>query len=221
MVVVLLAFVAGSAVAWVIAPRWHWVHDDELRELVAIRLVLCDGLRFNVAFTIAPSNASAASTVQRSRSTDDQDSCRPARRQDCARPADDQDPHRHIESRPRKSPSRKNSTRADSESATESATTKIPVPPPAPYGPGSAQCRPGWRRAAGWLVKGADGHQLYYIPGRSTYDAMRRPGLVHGRGVRGGGRLHPVAQQSRKCTASAGPGKPQQEPGSAQRTVVQ
>jgi uncharacterized membrane protein ArfC len=53
---------------------------------------------------------------------------------------------------------------------TESPTKKIPVPPPAPYGPGSAQATPDGRGPAGWLVKARSDTRLYYTPDNPTYD---------------------------------------------------
>ncbi len=53
---------------------------------------------------------------------------------------------------------------------TESPTTKIPVPPPAPYGPGSARATPDGRGPAGWLVKARIDTRLYYTPDNATYD---------------------------------------------------
>ncbi|MCV7411325.1 hypothetical protein AWC05_19685 [Mycobacterium florentinum] len=52
----------------------------------------------------------------------------------------------------------------------ESRTTKIPVPPPAPYGPGSVRAGPDGRGPAGWLVKARIDTRLYYIPDNPGYD---------------------------------------------------
>ncbi len=53
----------------------------------------------------------------------------------------------------------------------ESPTRKIPVPPPAPYGPGSARANPDGRGPAGWLVKASSDTRLYYTPDNAVYDA--------------------------------------------------
>jgi uncharacterized membrane protein ArfC len=52
----------------------------------------------------------------------------------------------------------------------ESATTRIPVSPLAPYGPGSANAGPGGGGPPGWLVKGRMDTKLYYTPDDPTYD---------------------------------------------------
>lgn len=52
----------------------------------------------------------------------------------------------------------------------ESRTTKIPVPPPTPYGPGSAEPGPDGRGPAGWLVKARVDARLYYTPDNPGYD---------------------------------------------------
>lgn len=49
-------------------------------------------------------------------------------------------------------------------------TTRIPVPPQAPHGPGSAAATPDGRGPAGWLVKGRADTGLYYTPDDPTYD---------------------------------------------------
>jgi uncharacterized membrane protein ArfC len=54
--------------------------------------------------------------------------------------------------------------------AGESPTRRIGVPPPAPYGPGSAQPGPDGRGPAGWLVKARIDTRLYYTPDNPTYD---------------------------------------------------
>ncbi|SOX55879.1 hypothetical protein MAAFP003_4575 [Mycobacterium ahvazicum] len=52
----------------------------------------------------------------------------------------------------------------------ESPTRKIAVPPPAPYGPGSAPAGPDGRGPAGWLVKARIDTRLYYTPDTAGYD---------------------------------------------------
>jgi uncharacterized membrane protein ArfC len=51
-----------------------------------------------------------------------------------------------------------------------SPTTKIPVSPEAPFGPGSARATPDGDGPAGWLVKGLSNTRLYYTPDDPTYD---------------------------------------------------
>jgi hypothetical protein len=55
--------------------------------------------------------------------------------------------------------------------AKESPTTKMPVLPYAPYGPGSARATPDGGGPAGWLVKGRSDTRLYYTPDDPAYDA--------------------------------------------------
>lgn len=50
------------------------------------------------------------------------------------------------------------------------STTKIPVSPLAPYGPGSANPGPGGAGPPGWLVKGRMDTKLYYTPDDPSYD---------------------------------------------------
>jgi uncharacterized membrane protein ArfC len=52
----------------------------------------------------------------------------------------------------------------------ESPTTKIPVSPQAPHGPGSALATRDGGGPAGWLVKGRADTELYYTPDDPTYD---------------------------------------------------
>jgi uncharacterized membrane protein ArfC len=52
----------------------------------------------------------------------------------------------------------------------EFPTTKIPVSPLAPYGPGSANPGPGGAGPPGWLVKGRMDTKLFYTPDDPTYD---------------------------------------------------
>jgi uncharacterized membrane protein ArfC len=54
--------------------------------------------------------------------------------------------------------------------ARESPTTKIPVSPEAPFGPGSARATPDGGGPPGWLVKGRSDTRLYYTPDDPTYD---------------------------------------------------
>jgi uncharacterized membrane protein ArfC len=70
-----------------------------------------------------------------------------------------------IESRTTKIPVTKNVAAAGG-----SPTRKIEVPPPAPYGPGSAQAGPDGSGPAGWLVKARIDTRLYYTPDNPTYD---------------------------------------------------
>jgi uncharacterized membrane protein ArfC len=76
-----------------------------------------------------------------------------------------------IESRTTKIPVAKSTRREQVSPARESPTRKLPVPPPAPFGPGSAQPDPDGRGPAGWLVKARSEPRLYYIPDNPTYDA--------------------------------------------------
>ena len=54
--------------------------------------------------------------------------------------------------------------------ARESPTTKIPVSPESPFGPGSARATPDGGGPRGWLVKGRSDTRLYYTPDDRTYD---------------------------------------------------
>lgn len=54
---------------------------------------------------------------------------------------------------------------------TERRTTRIPVVPPAPFGPGSAQPTMEGDGPAGWLVKGRADTRLYFTPDDPGYDA--------------------------------------------------
>ncbi len=51
-------------------------------------------------------------------------------------------------------------------------TRIIPVPAPAPYGPGSAQANPDGRGPSGWLVKASTDTRHYYTPDNAVYDAV-------------------------------------------------
>ncbi len=55
--------------------------------------------------------------------------------------------------------------------ARESPTTKIPVSPRAPYGPGSADAAPDGGGPAGYLVKARADAKVYFTPDDPTYDS--------------------------------------------------
>ena len=84
--------------------------------------------------------------------------------------ADDEDPCRERDRRRRRSPSRKRLRQPRSPSPKSRPTTKIPVVPYAPYGPGSARAGAEGGGPAGWLVKGRSDTRLYYTPDDATYD---------------------------------------------------
>ncbi|WP_406814229.1 hypothetical protein [Mycobacterium sp. M23085] len=55
--------------------------------------------------------------------------------------------------------------------AKESPTTKMPVSPRAPYGPGSADADPDGGGPAGYLVKARADGRVYFTPDDATYDS--------------------------------------------------
>jgi uncharacterized membrane protein ArfC len=76
-----------------------------------------------------------------------------------------------IESRTTKIPVTKPAVRKQDSTAREHPTTKIAVPSPGPFGPGSAQSDPDGRGPAAWLVKAQPDTRLYYTPDNPGYDA--------------------------------------------------